>query len=313
MRTIKPAALKKGDLIGLISPASSPEELNRIENSVKYFEKLGYSVICGQNVGKFRGYLAGTDEERLDDLHSMFTNKKVKAIFCLRGGYGAFRLLDRINYKLIQANPKIFVGYSEITSLQNAIYAKTGLLTFAGPMPAVDFVNEISPYTEEFFWQLVTSKKKKGKIKYPTEPLPQKLKNGTAVGQIIGGSLAVFSALAGTKFFPDLKNKILILEDINEAPYRVDRLLNQLKLVGVFSKIKGIILGRFVDCYEDDANKKTLTLGEIIDDYIRPLKIPSIYVFPHGHIKDFITIPLGLKIKLDAEKKSVVFLEPAVI
>jgi len=312
MRVIKPPALKKGDLIGIISPASTPDELSRIENSVKYFENLGYSVVLGQNVGKYRGYLAGTDQERLDDLHSMFSNKKVKAVFCIRGGYGAFRLLDKINYKLIKSNPKIFVGYSEITALQNAIFTKTGLITFAGPMPAVDFVNEVSSFTEEFFWKLVTSKKKIGRIKYPAETSPQTLRKGIVTGQIVGGNLAVLTALTGTKYFPDMKNKILILEDINEAPYKVDRLLNQLRLNGVFSKIKGIILGRFVDCYEDDANKKTLTLGEVIDDYICPLKIPSLYVFPHGHIKDFVTIPFGLKIKLDSSKQSVEFLESAV-
>jgi muramoyltetrapeptide carboxypeptidase len=312
MQVIKPAALRKGDLVGLITPASTPDELNRIENSVKYFEGLGYSVIVGKNVGKYRGYLAGSDQERLDDLHSMFSNKNVKAIFCLRGGYGAFRLLDKINYRLIKSNPKIFVGYSEITALQNAIFSKTGLITFAGPMPAVDFVGEISQFTEEFFWNLITSKKKIGKIKYPEDPTPQVLKKGVVSGQISGGNLAVITALCGTKFMPDMRNKILMIEDINEKPYRVDRMLNQLRLNGLFSKIKGIILGRFVDCYEDDANKKTLTLGEVIDDYICPLKIPSIYVFPHGHIKDFVTIPLGLKIKLDADKKSVEFLESAV-
>ncbi|MCX7611762.1 MAG: LD-carboxypeptidase [Ignavibacterium sp.] len=312
MTTIKPPALKKGDLIGLISPASSPDDLSRIEKSVKYFENLGYNVIVGKNVGKFRGYLAGTDEERLEDLHYMFSDKKVKAIFCLRGGYGAIRLLDKINYRLIKANPKIFVGYSEITSLQLAIFAKTGLITFAGPMPAVDFINEISSFTEEFFWNLVTTKKKLGKIKYPSEPQPLFLRKGIVVGQILGGNLAVLTAMTGTKYLPNMRNKILLLEDINEVPYKVDRLLNQLRLNNILSMINGIILGRFVDCYEDDANKKTLTLGEVIDDYIRPLKIPSIYVFPHGHIKDFVTIPWGLKIKLDAGKTSVEFLEPAV-
>lgn len=313
MKIIKPSALRKGDLIGLITPASTPDDLSRVENSVKYFERLGYSVKVGKNVGKYRGYLAGTDDERLNDLHSMFKDKNVKAIFSLRGGYGAIRLLDKINYRLIKSNPKLFVGYSEITALQNAIFSKTGLLTFAGPMPAVDFCNDVSPFTEEFFWNLVTSKRKLGKIKYPEDPTPQTLKKGSANGQIIGGNLAVFNALLGTKYFPDMKNKILFLEDINEAPYKVDRLLNQLRLSGVFSKIKGIVLGRFVDCYEDDANKKTLTLGEVIDDYICPLKIPSVYVFPHGHIKDFVTIPIGLKVKLDATKTSLEFLEPAVI
>jgi len=312
MKILKPSALKKGDLIGLISPASSPDELNRIESSVKYFENLGYRVIVGNNVGKYRGYLAGNDNERLQDLHSMFSNKKVKAIFCLRGGYGAFRLLDKINYKLIKQNPKIFVGYSEITSLQNAIFSRTGLITFAGPMPAVDFVGEVSNFTEEFFWHVISSNKKLGKLNYPETCIPLCLKKGIATGQIIGGNLAVLAALLGTKFFPDMKNKILIIEDINESPYKIDRLLNQLRLNNVFKKLNGLILGRFVDCYEDDANKKTLTLGEVIDDYLSPLKIPSIYVFPHGHIKDFVTIPFGLNIKLNSTKTSVEFLEAAV-
>lgn len=312
MQTIKPPKLNKGDLIGLISPASTPDDLNRIESAVKYFEDLNYKVITGRNVGKYYGYLAGKDQERLDDLHSMFENKNVKAIFCLRGGYGAFRLLDKINYKLIKSNPKIFVGYSEITALQNAIFTKTGLITFVGPMPAVDFVNEISSYTEEFFWDLVTSKKKINKLNYPLNDSPQHLIKGIANGQIVGGNLAVLTALIGTKYFPEMKNKILFLEDINEPPYKIDRFLNQLRLSGVLSKINGIILGKFISCYEEDANKKTLTLGEIINDYLCLLKIPILYDFPTGHIKDFITIPFGLKIKLDTKKDVVEFLESAV-
>ncbi len=221
MQVIKPARLKKGDVIGLISPASSPDELLRIEESTRYLEKLGYKVKLGKYVGKFNGYLAGTDDERLEDFHSMFSDKTVKAIMCLRGGYGAFRLLDKINYKLIQKNPKIFVGYSEITALQNAIFNKTGLITFAGPMPAVDFVNNISPYTEEWFWKVVTSNKKVGKIKYPDNAKMPFINKGLANGRILGGNLAVFSALLGTEYFPDMKDKILLLEDIDEKPYKM--------------------------------------------------------------------------------------------
>lgn len=312
MQVIKPARLKKGDTIGLISPASSPDDLSKVEESTKYFEKLGYKVKIGKNVGNYHGYLAGTDDERLEDLHSMFSDKTVKAIMCLRGGYGAFRLLDKINYKMIQKNPKIFVGYSEITALQNAIFSKTGLITFAGPMPAVDFVNSISAFTEEWFWNVVTSNKKIGKVKYPENSKMPFINKGTANARILGGNLAVFSSMLGTDFFPDMKDKILLLEDIDEKPYKIDRMLNQLRLAKVFKGLKGVILGRFVECYEQDPNKKTLSLGEVIEHYFKVLKIPTIYTFPHGHIKDFITIPIGLKIGLNATKGTVEFLESAV-
>jgi muramoyltetrapeptide carboxypeptidase len=312
MTILKPKRLNKKDVIGIISPASSPDEFLKVEKGVKYLESLGYRVKIGKNVGKNHGYLAGLDEERLKDLTTMFKDKEVKAIFSLRGGYGAFRLLDKINYNLIRNNPKIFVGYSEITSLQMAIFQKTGLITFAGPMVAVDFHDEISSYTEEYFWATITSNKKLGKLKFPENQKLPFIQKGIASGRIIGGNLAVFAALLGTPYFPNLTGKILMLEDIGELPYRIDRILNQLKLAGVFKKVKGIVLGRFVDCNELDPQKKSLTLGEVMQDYIGAVKIPSIYTFPHGHIKDFVTIPFGLKINLNASKGTVEFAEAAV-
>ncbi len=314
MRIVKPKRLNKGDLIGVISPASSPDESIRVEQGVRYLEKLGYRTNVGKNVGKTHGYLAGSDDERLEDFHSMFKDKNVKAIFCVRGGYGAFRLLDKIDYKLIKQNPKIFAGYSEITALQNAIFTKTGLVTFAGPMVAVDFWNEVNPYTTEYFWEAITNNKKLGRIELPdeyTNGLPN-LHKGMASGRIIGGNLAVFAALLGTEYFPPMKDKILMIEDINEKPYKIDRLLNQLRLAKVFKQIKGIILGRFVECYEPDPNTKTLSLGEVIEHYIGSLKMPILYTFPHGHIKELVTIPFGISVKMNATKGFVEFTESAV-
>ena len=308
----KPKKLNKKDVIGIISPASSPDESTRVERGVKYLESLGYQVKVGANIGKNHGYLAGTDQERVDDLHTMFKDKNVKAIFTLRGGYGAFRLLDKIDYRLIRNNPKIFVGYSEITSLQMAFLEKANLITFAGPMVAVDFYDDVSTYTNDLFWATITSTKKLGKLEYPENQKLPYLQKGLATGRLIGGNLAVFAALLGTEYFPNLTGKILMIEDIGELPYRVDRMLNQLRLSGTFKKVKGIILGRFVDCHEHDPNKKTLTLGEVVSDYIGTLKIPSIYTFPHGHIKDFVTIPFGLKVNLNATKGTVEFAEGAV-
>jgi muramoyltetrapeptide carboxypeptidase len=308
----KPKKLNKKDLIGIISPASAPDESTRVQRGVQYLESLGYRVKVGANIGKNHGYLAGTDEERVNDIHSMFKDKNVKAIFTLRGGYGAFRLLDKIDYKTIRNNPKIFVGYSEITSLQMAFLEKANLITFAGPMVAVDFYDEVSSYTNELFWATITSNKKLGKLEYPENQKLPYLQRGLATGRLIGGNLAVFAALLGTEYFPNLTGKILMLEDIGELPYRVDRMLNQLRLSGTFKKVKGIILGRFVDCHEHDLTKKTLTLGEVMSEYIGKLKIPSIYTFPHGHIKDFVTIPFGLRVNMNATRGSVEFAESAV-
>jgi muramoyltetrapeptide carboxypeptidase len=312
MRIIKPKKLKKGDLIGIISPASSPSDLSRIDRGVMYLESIGYKVEVGKNVGKFYGYLAGKDEERLEDLHYMFKKKDVRAIICVRGGYGTPRLLDKIDYKLIRNNPKIFVGYSDITAIQLAFFNKVGLVTFAGPMLAVDFYNEINPFTEEMFWALITSNKKFGKVKFPDDEKIFHLIKGNSRGRILGGNLATICSLLGTNYFPDVKNKILILEEIGEAPYRVDRMLNQLRLNNIFNKVSGIIFGAFTDCAEHDLEKKTLTLGEVVDDYVRKLKIPVIYNFRHGHIKDNITVPLGLRLKLNASKNYIEITESAV-
>jgi len=312
MKYIKPKKLSKGDLIGIISPASSPDDLTLIESGVRYFEGLGYLTILGKNVGKNRGYLAGTDEERVDDIHQMFTDKRVKAIFCLRGGYGAFRLLDKIDYKLIRNNPKIFVGFSEITALQMAILHKARMITFAGPMVVPNFSKEISNYTEENFWRIITSTKKLGKVKLPHFDILTSLNSRIASGRIVGGNLAVLTSLLGTGYLPDLKDKILFLEDISEPPYKIDRMLNQLRLNNVSKKVKGVILCSFIDCREPDEKKKTLSLEEIWSDYFGSINIPVIHSFPHGHIKDLITLPIGSKIKLNATKGFVELTESGV-
>lgn len=313
MKVIKPKRLKKGDLIGVISPASSPSDLERIEKGVNYLEKLGYRVEVGKNVGKTHGYLAGTDDERLEDLHSMFRNKDVKAIFNVRGGYGTGRLLNRINYGLIKKNPKIFVGYSDITALQLAFLKKTGLVTFAGPMVAVDFAAEkVDPFTEEVFWKTITSSRKIGKISNPDNEKFYTLTKGRGEGSLIGGNLALIISLMGTDYQPNFNNSILLFEDIGEEPYRIDRMFYQLKHAKAFSKAKGIVLGRFVDCYIKDKSQPSLTLNDVISDYFSDLKIPVIYNVKHGHIKKNITIPWGLKTKINSSRCFIEVMESAV-
>ncbi|MEI7812901.1 MAG: LD-carboxypeptidase [Ignavibacteria bacterium] len=313
MEIVKPPKLNKGELIGIISPASSPDDLTRIEKGVCYLEKSGYQVEVGKNVGQYSGYLAGKDENRLEDIHYMFAKPEVKAIICVRGGYGTPRLLNNIDYNLIKKNPKIFVGYSDITALQMAFLKKTGLVTFAGPMLAVDLWNEVSQFTEEMFWEVITSKKKFGKIVNPENEKFYILKPGETDAQLIGGNLSLITALMGTNYLPSFKETILMLEDIGEPPYRIDRMLNQLKLSGALDQVKGVILGHFVDCYEADQYKKSLTLNEVIDDYFGKREIPVIYNFKHGHINNNITIAFGINYKISTAKGTVEMTESAVI
>ncbi len=312
MNLLKPPRLHKGDVIGLVTPASSPDDLTRIEKGVKYLEGLGYRVEIGENVGKNIGYLAGSDEQRVSDLHYMFAKKDVKAIMCIRGGYGSPRLLDKIDYSLIKKNPKIFIGYSDITVLQLAFYKKAGLITFAGPMLAVDFWNEVSKFTEEMFWAMITTNKKFGKIINPDNEKFYTLKPGKAQGELLGGNLCLIASIIGSEYLPSFQDKIIMLEEIGEAPYRVDRMMNQLKLAGIIEKSKGILLGRFVDCYETDSSKKSLTLNEVIDDYFGQLKKPVVYNFKHGHITDNITVAFGAKYKINTENATIEMMESAV-
>lgn len=312
MAIIKPKKLKHGDVIGIISPASSPDDFSKINRGVEYLEKIGYRVELGKNVGASEGYLAGSDSQRLSDLHDMFNNKKVNAIFSIRGGYGSGRLLDKIDYNLISNNPKIFVGYSDITALQMAFFAKTGLVTFGGPMVAVDFHDEISHFTEEVFWRTITSNKKIGRIQNPRKEKFYLLNKGRGQGRLLGGNLSILTSLIGTEYLPKLKDSILLLEDVNEAPYRIDRMLNQLRLAKILKNVKGIILGYFVDCIENDPAKQTFSLNEVIIEYFQNSKLPVLYNVKHGHIKENITIPFGLKCSVNATRGFIEIMENAV-
>jgi len=311
MKIQKPAKLLSGDLIGLITPASPVADETKIEKATAYLEKLGYKVAVGKNVGKKWGYLAGTDEERLEDLHSMFKNKEVKAVICLRGGYGTPRITDKIDFKLVAKNPKIFVGYSDNTAIQMAMMRKTGLVTFAGPMAAVDLCGEVNRFAEEFFWRVLTSNKKIGRLILPENAQLKTITKGKMKGRIVGGNLALITAMMGSGLLPKFEENILMLEDVGEPPYRIDRMLNQLRVSDVFNKVEGVLLGQFTDREPKD-DDPTLTFEEVIEHYFAGLKIPVVSEFPHGHIKEKVTVPFGIEVKINADKNSVEYLEPAV-
>ncbi len=308
VRKLKPPALRRGDVIGIVSPASSPDDFSRIEKGVAYLEGLGYRVKLGRYIYKRLGYLSASDDERAKDLNEMFADPQVRAIICVRGGYGTPRILDKIDYGVIKRNPKIFVGYSDITALQLAIFKKVGLITFSGPMLAVDIYSNFDAYSEEFFWMILTSKSREIEVKNPDGAEISVLKQGKAMGTLLGGNLSLLASTVGTKFQPNFNDSILVIEDIGEEPYRIDRYLAQLKNAGILNKINGCILGQFTDCVPKEP-EKSLTLEQIFQDYFGNLKVPVISNLSYGHIPRKITLPIGAKIKIDTKRGTITIVE----
>lgn len=308
--TLKPDLLRHGDLIGIITPASQMVA-EKLDTGVNYLKDKGYRVILGNHVYDSYGYLAGKDEDRVDDLHFMFSNPEVKAIISSRGGYGTPRLLDHLDYDLIARNPKIFIGYSDLTSLQLAFWKHAGLVSFSGPMAAVEMGKKIDPFSEKNLWSLVCDNHPDGFVFNNENQEIEVLNPGKSGGILLGGCLSLVSSIIGTRHQPDFDNSILILEDIGEQPYRIDRYLCQLRSAGIFNQVNGIILSQFVDC-NDKKGDPTLTLDEIFSDYFDSLSIPVIKNFLYGHIPRKLTIPFGIEVEIDTYKNVVRSLEPAV-
>jgi muramoyltetrapeptide carboxypeptidase len=311
MELLKGHALRAGDLIGLVSPASPIADVSRIDQAVRYLEGLGYRVRIGEHVTDSYGYLAGSDRDRVADLHAMFADPAVRAVFCIRGGYGTPRLLSHINYRLIRNNPKIFAGYSDITALELAFWRKTGLITFHGPMAGVDLAGPPDPFTEEMFWSMLSAKKKRGRITLP-DPLPRTLQGGRATGRLLGGNLALVVSTLGTPYQPDLRDALLFLEDISEEPYRIDRMLTQLRNAGILQRSAAVLTGQFTDCVPQDATKPTLTLAQILEETAALTGRPFLAGLPFGHESPKMTLPVGLRARLDASSGTLELLEAAV-
>jgi muramoyltetrapeptide carboxypeptidase len=312
MRTIKPRRIKHGDVIGVCAPASPPASTEKLNKGITYLERCGFRVELGKNVFKKDGYLAGSDVQRAADLNIFFANPKVKAIFTVRGGYGSHRILPLLDYNLIKRNPKILVGYSDITALHLALLAKTNLITFAGPMVAVEMSDGLTGEAEEQFWNCLTSPKPTVPIKGTNHNLSATKKNGITAGHLLGGNLSLVAALVGTPYFPSVNNQILILEEIDEKPYRIDRILTQMKLANVFKNTKGIVLGDFHNC-EPKKGKPSLTLNQVFKDVFQGYQIPIIFGFPFGHLKDSLSFPIGVRVRLIGKKNKLEFLEAGVV
>ncbi|MDE3741988.1 S66 peptidase family protein [Maribacter polysaccharolyticus] len=300
-RTIKPKRLRPGDGITLIAPGG-PVNDEKIALAIKNIEDLGLKPKLSRNLRAKRGYMAGTDTQRLHDFHNAFADTETKAIWCVRGGDGCNRLLPSIDYDLIKENPKALIGFSDITALINAIYRKTGLVGLHGPIAAWDFTDFNTKHLKAVLFHGGA-----GHTVYGTEKT-ETLVNGKVTGKLMGGNLSLLSALSGTGFDNDFKDKIVFIEDVGEKPRKVDRMLTQLRQANGLERAKGIILGEFDDC-EPGEGEDSLSLIEALKDRLSGLNIPMVYNFPFGHDKNLCTFPVGIQVALDASNKSITFRE----
>jgi len=303
-----PRPIKRGDWVGLISPSAATSERIQIQFAVEALEALGFKVKQGENLANRRGHLAGTDEERANDLNAMFADPEVKAVICIRGGSGAARILPLINYDQIRNNPKPILGYSDITALHHAIYAQTGLITFHGPNGTGSWNSFNVKQFEKIFFEQEQVTFENERVKEDDLVIKknriQTIYPGVATGDLFGGNLTVLTALAGSPYLADFTDKILFLEDIGEEPYRIDRMMSTLKLMGALDKIKGFVFGQCTDC-DPSSGYGNLTLDQLFDDYILPLNIPAYRGAMIGHIPKQFILPMGVRVTLNANKGTI--------
>jgi len=295
--------------IGLIGPSGVIRDpaMDR-DTLAARIEALGFEPVLGSSVGAAHGYLSGNDELRLDDLHRMFADDSIRAIHCVRGGYGTPRLLDRIDYDLLRAHPKPLIGFSDITGLHLAIHAKCGFPTLHGPMVTSDAL--MDPFSRAELLRALLCPEPLGQLPLPTgEPPLACLCPGIAEGELIGGNLSLIAALCGTPFLPDLSGKVLFIEEIREYTYAVDRMLTHLRLAGVFEATSAVVFGAFTRC-EPEYPDFGLTLEQVLAEIMIPCGKPVITGLPCGHRCPTLTLPMGVRCRVDADGGTLTMLEP---
>jgi muramoyltetrapeptide carboxypeptidase len=313
----KPQRLQLGDTIGVVAPSSPPAHPANLDRAVDILRALGFKVKLGAHVRRRRGFLAGDDRGRAGDLMKMFADREVRAILCVRGGHGVTRLLPRLDFGKIRRHPKIFVGYSDLTALHCALLKQAGLVSFHGPMLNADFATNHFPlFTCESFFRTLTQPAAAGGIceGYKGRTVSV-LRGGRASGALVGGNLTMLCALLGTPWQPSLRGKILFFEEINEAPYRVDRLLTQLLNAGLLQQTAGIAIGLNHACEDATAGRRRefrQTLMDVFRDRLLPLRVPVVTGLPFGHVPLNATLPLGVPAMLDGKRGDLVVTGSAV-
>jgi muramoyltetrapeptide carboxypeptidase len=313
---VRPPKLVPGSRIALIAPAGPLLERDDLARAEALCRALDYEPVLGRNAYSRHGYLAGTDDERLSDLNQALQDPSLAAVWCIRGGYGVTRLLERVDYAAMARHPKVLIGFSDITALLNAISRAAGVVTFHGPVARAS----MPAFSRAHFDQVLTRTDPPGRlgrlqdrpdVLIPRDSRIVTLRGGVAEGPLAGGNLTLLQCLIGTPWFPDLNGAMLFLEDVGEQLYRVDRVLAQLRAIGALQRLAGIIVGRFTDL--DRAGQDgALGFDQVLAAYFEPLNIPVAYGFPIGHIDAQWTLPLGVRARLDADAGEVDLLEPAV-
>ncbi|HEV8581873.1 MAG TPA: LD-carboxypeptidase [Thermoanaerobaculia bacterium] len=316
-RTVRPVRLQPGDTVGLVDPASALWEPVRVEIVEESLAALGFKTKRGANLLARRGYFAGSDEQRAADLNAMFADPEVRAIHCVRGGWGCARLLPLLDWKTIERHPKIVLGYSDITALLLSLHARTGLVTFHGPVGGSQWnpfnVGYLKRVLQEGEAVTFENLKEIGEDDLTVvENRVQTLRPGTARGRLLGGNLTVLASLVGTPYLPDWDGCILFLEDVEEAPYRIDRMLTQLRLAGILQQARAVIWGNCTDCKPGEGFG-SLTIGEVLRDHVLPLGVPAWQGAMIGHIERQFTLPVGVEVEVDAAAGTLRMLEPAVV
>lgn len=296
---IKPPGLKKGDRIGILAPAGPVLE-DEIRPGLDYLESLGFEPVCAPHLFDQKGYLAGEDKSRIRDLHAMFRDRRIKAVFCARGGYGTHRILQKLDYRLFGRNPKIVVGYSDITALLFALYKKSGMLTIHGPVLKDLLKGEGG--NAALLVNLMTS----NDLTTVTFPGGAIIKRGRAEGVVLGGNLSLICHLIGTPFLPSFKGKLLFIEEKGEPLYRIDRMLTHLLVSGELEKCAGLMLGTFEGCGD------LASVIELARERCSRLSMPMATGLPVGHGEQNVPLPIGARAILDTRTMSLEFKEPFV-
>jgi muramoyltetrapeptide carboxypeptidase len=313
---VRPRRLRPGDTVGLVSPSGVTWEPVRLEIARESLAAMGLRSKVAANATARHGYLAGTDAERAADLNAMFADPEVAAIHCIRGGWGCARLLPLIDWDVVAANPKALTGYSDITGLLLPLQARTGLVGFHGP----NADSKWNAFNAGWFRRVVLdgeavtfeNVRETGEYLAVTENRVQTITPGRARGRLLGGNLTVLTALVGTPFLPDWDGCVLFVEDVEEAPYRIDRMLVQLKLAGILQKARAVIWGTCADC-DPGEGFGSLTITDVLNDHVKPLGVPAWQGAMIGHVDRQFTLPIGVEVEVDAAAGTIRMIEPGVV
>ncbi|HUU32864.1 MAG TPA: LD-carboxypeptidase [Vicinamibacterales bacterium] len=314
---VRPGRLRPGDTVGLVNPAGATWSTIDIDIVRESFEAMGLQVKVGAHVLDRHGYFAGTDENRAADVNAMFADRSVRGVVCIRGGWGCARILPRLNYDVIRANPKVLLGYSDITALHHAIHSRTGLVTFHGPvgisewnafnvgwLKRVAFTGEAVTFDNDKTFDASETLVRR-------EHRTATVTTGTARGRLLGGNLTVLTSIIGSGYLPDFRDAVLFLEDVGEAPYRIDRMLQQLALSGVLRQAKAVVWGTCSDC-DPGEGFGSFTLEDVLNQHLKPLGVPAWHGAMIGHVTKQFTLPLGIEVEADAATGTIRMLAPAV-